>query len=716
MLSRKTKRALAERRVAVRCLTKLAVGMVHFNYRSDLLRAMMGLLQDVDAENVIYAVKSMEKLFTEGRDFSATNEVVQLLADLVRRFLALPQPFKKNGKWITPKGVKWISPDAVATLCHIRYTQVGRVEDGEDGGDMDEDGLTSTTKRGKKKEKKRKKMDDVDRAFAQALATENREDVRRIQSRTFEAMFESLFRVIKIAAGPKEHRTAREAVLQAWRGTKDNDFDFDQDRDDGVGMMRSNVNLTVEQRRAVSLLPPTLRALSQFTHLIGIEYMQDLTDVLGLLSASPVMTSALRTHLLLAVCEILNRQMDTLRVDRHQFYVDLYSVLRTAGTERLLESHPVLDEMPILGHPDEDIGGKKDGDGDGDGNHSVTRVAKQLEIEEAERILTTSIDDQKRLVDVAHVMLMQNRVNDQTRLASFCHRLSAVSFWGRPTLSVGLLSLVKGLMKRYARLRHLLENEGDGSALTGIGAGRTLRGFGGFDPYHAYPTDAAGIRAPLWELAILARHFHPTVSALATAIASLDVATGAFPNRLQHHPALHPSLTAPDLAKIHAAEASGGFRPGPTAPVKVKLGQGNLRRRGRVDLSDAFVAQMGREVAGLMDKKSKKTTRSMGKKEKQRTVKNERMESELSQGEERVPTTSAELLAVEEGIKQGGVRKGFGRWYETMATIEEQGRMIQEVNRLRYLTLKMREHTRATRSVGGGRVNHSMVQKKKRRV
>ena len=51
------------------------------------------------------------------------------------------------------------------------------------------------------KEKKRKRRDEVDRAFEAAAATHDAGELRRVQSRTFEAMFETLFRIVKACCG-----------------------------------------------------------------------------------------------------------------------------------------------------------------------------------------------------------------------------------------------------------------------------------------------------------------------------------------------------------------------------------------------------------------------------------------------------------------------------------------------------------------------------------
>ena len=148
-------------------------------------------------------------------------------------------------------------------------------------------------------------MDDVDRAFAQALAVENKDDLRRIQSRTFEAMFEMLFRVVKCAAGPATHQTMREEVLGHWNAASGTAADDDEVDEDGAGASQARAAaLTAEQKRAHPLLPAALQGLSKYTHLIGVEYMQDLIHVLGRLSASALLSPGLRTHLLLTVSEV----------------------------------------------------------------------------------------------------------------------------------------------------------------------------------------------------------------------------------------------------------------------------------------------------------------------------------------------------------------------------------------------------------------------------
>jgi len=415
----------------------------------------------------------------------------------------------------------------------------------------------------------------VDRAFEAALATEDPEVLKRIQSRTFEAMFETLFRVLKACIAPAKRLTAAEEVKEALRGAGAAD----------------DAATTPEMRLGLPLLMPALRVLARHAHLIGLEYFEDLTAALARLLRSPVLGQAQRVELLLAVSEILRQQMGSLRVDRRKFSMELYALLEDAAAEPLLPWHPVGEAVDT---GDVDLhGGGEAGAGEA-GDLGGVAAAGDAQVREAH-------DQQLRLVRVFEQMLLHERSADQPTMAALAKRAMGAARWGRPGLGMGLLGGCKGLLKRHGRLRMMLENEGDGPAASAVGGAGPSTGearwMGGFHPAEPDPAESGAVRSLLWELSLLSAHYHPHVRAISAALVSMDVNSGAFPNHLAGAPTLNPLLTPSDLGKIHAAECRGEFRPGPPPPKPLKAGAVR-RRRLAVPLGAEAERAFGAELDG----------------------------------------------------------------------------------------------------------------------
>ena len=82
---------------------------------------------------------------------SVKSEAVQLVADLVRRYLSRPKPFKRNGKWVTPRSVRHVPASSVECLSGVEYSELGGVaEEGGKGGGGEEEGGRATSKKGQK--------------------------------------------------------------------------------------------------------------------------------------------------------------------------------------------------------------------------------------------------------------------------------------------------------------------------------------------------------------------------------------------------------------------------------------------------------------------------------------------------------------------------------------------------------------------------------------
>ncbi len=112
-------------------------------------------------------------------------------------------------------------------------------------------------------------------------------------------------------------------------------------------------------------------------------------------------------------------------------------------------------------------------------------------------------------------------------------------------------------MRRYPRLQALLEWEGEAPV-----AGKSWR------PDCADPSEAGALSACLWELPLLAQHYHPHV---AQAAASVLAACAPAARAGGSAPSVSGPLALPgslrDLAEAYALPlTAGGFRPAPQRP------------------------------------------------------------------------------------------------------------------------------------------------------
>ena len=103
---------------------------------------------------------------------------------------------------------------------------------------------------------------------------------------------------------------------------------------------------------------------------------------------------------------------------------------------------------------------------------------------------------------------------------------------------LGSLGVVRQILASYPRVRNLLENERIGNGVFQMDLD---------DPEHAQ-----GMSAVLWDLSLLASHYHPTCAAAAREVANLPLNGAIAPPPGSHAPS--------ELAKTHST-LRGDFNP-----------------------------------------------------------------------------------------------------------------------------------------------------------
>eukprot|EP00884_Botryococcus_braunii_P002153 jgi/Botrbrau1/11939/Bobra.341_1s0006.1 len=427
--------SLTHVRVAVRCMAGLLVSVPHFNYASDLLQAVVARMAHKDPQIAALCCGAVRDLLG-GHDRTGgavTREAVQLVADLVRRCHCRCSPSVLESLLVLSLGAGDINPP----------TDIGKKKEG---------------KKAKRRKKGGKARDDVEAAFQATNAMGNVEQRRQALSQTLEALFEVFFRVLKQC-------TASPLLKPAPTGPP-----------------------MTEARGAAKfpLLLAALRGISQYAHLISVDYFTDLLAVMQQLLAAPALPMRARLATLSAAADILRGKGEALNLDRRGLHGALYLGLLQAPLIPLLQ--------------------------DCQWNEAATAKpsgATMRDQDDAPREESLSVG----LVRVCHRLLVeQGKDLDGGRLAAFAKRLAGAALLSPPPLALGLLAVLERLIRRNRGVRWMLDPEAGGPAPPqGLGT----RG----DDLEAGA--AAALSDSLWELSVMKLVPSPALARAAAALAAL---------------------------------------------------------------------------------------------------------------------------------------------------------------------------------------------------
>lgn len=504
----------AHGRVAARCLAGLLVAAPHFNYSSDLLQAVVPNMVNKDEqirEHCCGAVALLlRSALSSAEAGQAAVEAVQLVADLIKR-----------RKCIAPREV-------VDALLELSFPEILSGED-----------FIAARLARKKKKKKDKKKDEVDKGFKEAQAVVDRDTRRHQQSTILEALFEIFFRVLKTA-------TASGLMSKL----------PEEEEEEGIDASYTPPLPASRFAKRFPLLAPTMEGLSKFSHLISIDYFQDLMAALEELLGSPALPPAQRLRCLLTASEILRGQGEALTIDRKTFYNHLYSALNQVAMTPLIE-----DDFLFEASNNNGAGGNLD-----EGEMPPTAAETAAALSQHAAFVSDTSQVPTLLAKLLESMLLDSKLLDATRQAAFAKRAAGTAGAAGDTgVAMGLVCILQRIMRRQPKLRNMLENEAGGPS-----------GYKAFRPQLPDPAEAGALSVPLWELSVLAKHYHPHISQAARDISVMNVAaahaaagrsagSGGGGGNVGGSAVLPLGTTAVELSAKYST-AKGGFRPPPKVP------------------------------------------------------------------------------------------------------------------------------------------------------
>lgn len=166
-------------------------------------------------------------------------------------------------------------------------------------------------------------------------------------------------------------------------------------------------------------------------------------------------------------------------------------------------------------------------------------------------------DQGEVLAEAMKVMLCDDRQHDMQRAAAFIKRLASFSLCFGAAESMAALVTLKHLLQKNVKCRDLLENDSGGGSLSSSIAK--------YQPYASDPSLSGAFATVLWELTLLSKHYHPSVSTMASGISTITNA----------HDQVYRSNVSPQQAFVDMSLDYETFTP--------KTGQkqsNNKRKRG----------------------------------------------------------------------------------------------------------------------------------------
>ncbi|KAI3510069.1 hypothetical protein L1887_25596 [Cichorium endivia] len=122
-------------------------------------------------------------------------------------------------------------------------------------------------------------------------------------------------------------------------------------------------------------------------------------------------------------------------------------------------------------------------------------------------------DQGEVLAEAMKIMLCDDRQHDMQRAAAFIKRLASFSLCFGAAESMAALVTLKHLLQKNVKCRDLLENDAGGGSLSGSIAK--------YQPYATDPSLSGAFATVLWELTLVSKHYHPTVSTMASGISTI---------------------------------------------------------------------------------------------------------------------------------------------------------------------------------------------------
>ena len=249
------------------------------------------------------------------------------------------------------------------------------------------------------------------------------------------------------------------------------------------------------------LLPSVLRGVAKFAHSVNVELLLDLfANLRALLNTPGALSDASALQCVHALLQLLSGHGAALAVDAKDVQHRLYSLLAARS----------LLEQP--------------------------------------QMLATALDCVEHLAKRNRTALLAPRA------ASIVRRLLGLASTSPPAMAIALICACSRLIVACPRIGTMLEPPEGGTPMLAL-----LGGGGGAGEESADIDSPAAMHSTLWLLSELRRHYHPTVSSLASKLATRDPLPPRF-------------LNATPLALMNSySDANGAFHPAPTPPKPHRL-------------------------------------------------------------------------------------------------------------------------------------------------
>ncbi|VVA95829.1 unnamed protein product [Arabis nemorensis] len=123
-------------------------------------------------------------------------------------------------------------------------------------------------------------------------------------------------------------------------------------------------------------------------------------------------------------------------------------------------------------------------------------------------------DSGEVLAESLKIMLCDDRHQDMQKAAAFVKRLATFALCFGCAESMSALVTLKILLQRNIKCRNLLENDAGGGSVSGS--------ISKYQPYATDPNLSGALATVLWELSLLTKHYHPSISTMAATISNMN--------------------------------------------------------------------------------------------------------------------------------------------------------------------------------------------------
>lgn len=144
-------------------------------------------------------------------------------------------------------------------------------------------------------------------------------------------------------------------------------------------------------------------------------------------------------------------------------------------------------------------------------------------------------DQGEVLAEALKIMLCDDRQHDMQKAAAFVKRLATFSLCIGSAESMAALVTLKNLLQKNIKCRNLLENDAGGGSVSGS--------ISIYQPYATDPNLSGALASVLWEINLLSKHYHPSISTAASSIAGMNSAHNQV-----YHASLSPQQAFIDLS------------------------------------------------------------------------------------------------------------------------------------------------------------------------